>query len=284
VKNTSDSSSFSIRWPTLSVALAAVALAALGTLAVTVQKNDIDILSTVALALAVLSFAAQLIVTMAQSFQSSQVNAEMKETLAAMGANTTALLTNQREQYDTVLNALLRVVPDAIQEVSASGNDDGQTDTEDSEALASRIIDKFRDELRDISPPQSRTVRSVSPAARRRVAQRLNALPERTDGEPIVRVLNGLAPGPIGQFMTFVVGVLRNGRSSGQMVYGPRNSQVPTFDYMDLLAERGLIESSPRENGGRIITLTSEGWVAAALLRPRSNLPAWAASLRHREP
>lgn len=63
---------FKVPWGALSIGLAAIAIAYLGTLVVIASAQNIDALSTVALALAVLAFAAQLIVSLAQASAGAQ--------------------------------------------------------------------------------------------------------------------------------------------------------------------------------------------------------------------
>lgn len=144
-----------VPWSGLSIALAIVALASLGTLAVTTSVKNVDTLSTVALALAVLAFAAQLIVTMAQGHQSAQVNADTEAALTEMRATTSSLLTNQRDQFNSVLKALLRqAIPAAVQDVAAieegSEIEPGARIKEDAEraaelesALQKRVLELF---------------------------------------------------------------------------------------------------------------------------------------------
>jgi len=76
----------------LTVILGVISLASLGTLAVITSVKNVDELSTVALALAVVSFAAQLIVTLAQGQTSAQVNRETMAALTEMRATTNSLL------------------------------------------------------------------------------------------------------------------------------------------------------------------------------------------------
>lgn len=118
-----------VRWSVVALAMGILALGALGTLTAIVSIKDVDTLSTVALALAVVSFAAQLIVTMAQAHQSAQVNGETRAALGEMRANTDSLLSNQTDQYDMLLRALVgkapAVVEDAVADVEAVVQESG---------------------------------------------------------------------------------------------------------------------------------------------------------------
>lgn len=61
-----------VPWNGLAVALSAVAISCLGALIVVASVKDVDVLSTVALALAVLAFAAQLVISLGQAASGAQ--------------------------------------------------------------------------------------------------------------------------------------------------------------------------------------------------------------------
>lgn len=101
-------------WGWLSLVLGIIALASLGTLAVVADRKDADTLSTVALALAVLAFTAQLIVSLAQGYSGSQqvaetqrVNLQAQSALTGIRATSDALLANQRDIVGQLLGAAL---------------------------------------------------------------------------------------------------------------------------------------------------------------------------------
>ncbi|MEU7570495.1 hypothetical protein [Micromonospora sp. NPDC049240] len=110
--------------------------ASLGTLAVIVSIKDVDVLSTIALALAVLAFAAQLIVSLAQAQGSAQqlsqterINSQTQSTLAEVRSTAHALLTNQSDQFNKVLAAALRTVTEsAVREVAEATGDTNASD------------------------------------------------------------------------------------------------------------------------------------------------------------
>src|SRR5262245_48417207 len=94
---------FVVPWGGLSLSLSVLALALLGTLAVVVKKESADVLSTIALALAIVSFSAQLIIALAQAYngilqvsQADRVNADTRSSLTEIRTINSALLANQR--------------------------------------------------------------------------------------------------------------------------------------------------------------------------------------------
>jgi hypothetical protein len=161
-------------WGIVTTVLAIVALASLGTLAVVAGIKDADALATVALALAVLSFGAQLVVTLVQGQQASQVNSETKAALAEMRATTASLLANQRDQFDKVLRAALRqAIPAAVQEVQGEGTDDSGDPASalDVNALAADLEDRVTARVREALASANR------PRVRRATANRLDPAP-----------------------------------------------------------------------------------------------------------
>lgn len=135
-----------VGWAALSLGLAVIATASLGTLITVVSIKDVDVLSTVALALAVVAFAAQLIVSLAQAqtaaqqlAQAERINSQTQTTLVEVRTTSQALLTNQTDQFDKVLGAALRAaIPEAVREVT--DQDGGDTPSSvDLEALAERL-------------------------------------------------------------------------------------------------------------------------------------------------
>lgn len=125
-----------VSWTWLSIGLTLVAGSAIGTLVVVSSVNDVDSLSTIALALAVLAFAAQLIISLAQGIAGSQqlanverVNADTKSALAAVRAAVDSLLSNQSEHFSDLLRAFLnRDSPESISspEATVAENDSSE--------------------------------------------------------------------------------------------------------------------------------------------------------------
>jgi hypothetical protein len=149
-----------IPWTWLSLGLAVVAVTAIGTLAIIVSVKDVDVLSTIALALAVLAFAAQLIVSLAQAQGSAEqlnsterINSETQATLADVRASARALLATQSHQFDRVLSAALRTATeDAVLETTVSAADPpGENGSRiDPELVADRIEANIRDYLASV--------------------------------------------------------------------------------------------------------------------------------------
>ncbi|MFG1833604.1 hypothetical protein [Micromonospora chersina] len=131
---------FHVPWTWATMSLLVVAAASLGTLAVVVSIKDVDVLSTIALALAVLAFAAQLIVSLAQAqgsahqlSQTERINSQTQSTLTEVRSTAQALLTNQSDQFNKVLAAALKSATEsAVREVAeAADTPTGEQETAD---------------------------------------------------------------------------------------------------------------------------------------------------------
>jgi hypothetical protein len=137
-----------IDWRTLAIGLAILSVGSLTTLVVIVSVQDVDVLSAIALALAVIAFAAQIIVSLGQSFATNKqlatseaVNSETRSLLGRITIQSDSLLSNQTQQFDRVLNAALG--NDAVREAVAAvtgGDDDGDISSGlDTEALTQAL-------------------------------------------------------------------------------------------------------------------------------------------------
>lgn len=143
--NESDGGSLTVPWRLVSVGLAVMTVAALAALVTVASINDADELSTVALALAVLAFAAQLVVSLAQGQAATRQEAENRRiasdtqaALAEIRASTAGLMTTVGTQYDRVLDAVLRTLPAAVAEQAEDGV------VIDREALRAQVEEELR--------------------------------------------------------------------------------------------------------------------------------------------
>lgn len=103
-----------ISWSWLAITSITMMLVALGTLVLVATMKDVDALSTIALALAVLSFVIQIGLFVADAWQrsqtetrASQVNIETKSLLSEMKETSRATNELVNRQFDTVLRSLI---------------------------------------------------------------------------------------------------------------------------------------------------------------------------------
>lgn len=122
---------FSMQLSTLAIVLMCVTVASLASLVVVATTKEADALSTVALALAVLAFAAQLIVTITQAQSSAEqtrdtfrINSETKAVLADIQAQAKALVALQSNQFDKLLDRAINVDTISAAIADVAGDDD----------------------------------------------------------------------------------------------------------------------------------------------------------------
>lgn len=282
-----------VPWPGLSVVLGIITLTALGTLAVITSVKDVDTLSTVALALAVLSFAAQLIVTMAQGQQSAQLSAETKTALAEMRATTSSLLTNQREQFDRVLSfAFANAIPAAVQDVAQHADDTESPSADEvdrigelEKALQVRFEEVLGTLRQGASTSTQANVRNYlrdTPTSTLVAdwARKLDGFPEREKAEAAAAVIRTLPPRALVQLDR--LGVLL-GRSPSRASTMTRSRNEPIPEVFEDLVKHGLVTRSTKKLGERehdSYKLTPFGIEALQVLRSRrEDRPDWAADL-----
>lgn len=207
------SSGFKIPWNTLAVGLGTITAASLGTLVVVASVQNVDALSTVALALAVLAFAAQLVVSLAQASagaqqiaQAERINAATQSALADLRATSQSQLVNQKEIFSQVLRAAL---PEVAQEISedavSSGGDTREFDAAAIEVIlesainralanygATPAVDPFR-------PLVSQDIRNVEKAWHRLTLREKSVAKLAGEGEPNGRISKklGIAPATV---------------------------------------------------------------------------------------
>jgi hypothetical protein len=282
-----------LAWGWLSIGLAIVAISALGALAVVAEKDSADILSTVALALAILSFSAQLIVALAQSYngsqqiaQADQVNAATRASLAEIRATSNALLSNQREQFSEVLKAALHsAVPAAVKDVEATaGKDDdaefgGNGPDSTSQELEDRLIARLNEALSRPSvpsPPAVELRRSPTPLYRR-----IRSYPTEPRGRELLEILEQFTPEEALVFGRWATRLMeRNEQGFSRVAMVARGAETGAINN---LVEKGLFTRTARSGSSEPgvtrswLEMTDLGAELASLLLGEGETPAWLA-------
>jgi hypothetical protein len=121
-------SNVEIPWLWVAAGSSTISLGALTTLVIIASVQKVDTLSTVALALAVIAFTAQLglalwqgLLAQAQAVQAERFNSETKAILAELRTSARHLSRTQSGQFDRLLESVLTVVPAAVQTVTFGG-------------------------------------------------------------------------------------------------------------------------------------------------------------------
>jgi hypothetical protein len=287
---------FRVPWVGLTIALTILTITALGTLAVVVKKEATDTLSTIALALAILSFSAQLIIVLAQAYngllqtsQADRVNADTIASLAEIRATSNALLSTQTEQFGTVLHAALKIaIPAAVEDVTPVENGEDSDDMIIDKAarnLEERLFIRLNEALAEGSSPSSFIKNSPSSVSVRDSSgpsplyERLRTYPDEDHGKELLKLLDSL-PGrdatAFGRIATHIFDRAREGGPSWvTFLYDPER-----LSSTDRLVAKDLIvapETSRNKEGirRRRISLTDRGVEVASLFLGQGNTPEW---------
>jgi hypothetical protein len=273
-----------VPWSRVALLLAILSVGSLAALAIVAAVKNADVLSTIALALAVVAFSAQLVIGLAQTnainqqtLLSERVNTETRALLADVRATSQSVLSTIGEQFDTVLRyALGQAIPEAVEAASA---EEGLSDPQVEERLQHALEAALGRYLLGSSGA------SLAPRPRANIAdldaaQRLQTFPNEAEGHDLVKLLESLTPLAANQLRANAEReqhALRNGRSLHQPIVG---SQLPLTEE---LLRRGLAQDASPPSGSesvgtRYTTLTPLGREVARLLLGKGDLPGW---LRH---
>lgn len=282
------STKLSVSWSGLSLALGIIAIASLGTLVVVVAIEDIDVLSTVALALAVLAFAAQIIISLAQAqtsahqiSQTERVNTKTRGLLSQISAQGDAMLAIQSQQFDRVLGAALGgdAIERAVREVTpetAENEKEGvgadQSPALDAAVLAQAIRNELSATLVRSAPP---SYSKGSSGRYRWFVDEMTTYPEETEAKEVLKTASDLSAWQVASLLRRTERYIRKARN-GHKPVGHVENLEDLGPNSKALRERGLTVYEPSVEGGFEARLTKEGRLVARLLRPSGQpLPRW---------
>lgn len=282
-----------IGWRRLAVASSIAAAGSLVALTILAATKNADVLSTVALALAVIAFGAQLVVFIAQSQTTSQqmvqaerLNTDTRSALVEVRATSQAILRTMSEQFQPVLESLIGQVSGKVVQASTrhAGLSPSELRREIENSARKAVEDAFATQL-----DQARTVLAPSPAANTYTPPRpspeaekeleiMKSYPDEAEGRELYRLIRGMDPFAIGALahrarvekvqreFAEVPGIFANpdGRATRQLVaaglWGPAE------------APEGETSGSPNDKWFR---LTNKGLKAASLFEAEEQLPEW---------
>ena len=278
-------SGLTLPWGWLTLVLGIITITALGTLAVIAKKQGADTLSTIALALAILSFSAQLIITLAQAYngtmqiaQADRVNADTRASLAEIRATSNALLSTQREQFSEVLRAALKsAVPAAVEDVASPDgieDDDRDKATKD---LEERLLVRVNEAL--AAPSYTAPITEAPPKRELPpIVTKLNNYPDEKRGRELLEILNSLPPRSaayLGRNATLIRDRAVRGLPPNIIVRGTTGKGHQSLIDQGLI---DLIEIPPNKETGEQryrLELTDLGTEVASLLVGTERTPTW---------
>ncbi|MBM0204571.1 hypothetical protein JNW90_16855 [Micromonospora sp. STR1s_5] len=262
-----------VPWPWLTLSLAVALIACLGTLAVVVSVDNVDTLSTIALALAVLAFAAQLIVSLAQAQGSAEqltqverTNSATQSALADVRSTAQALLSNQSEQFNKVLTAALRsATASVVEEVAdaADSTDPSGVAGLDPELIAERVEGRLRKLI--VAPgPQTPQYDLLTAWAREPVNEH--------EAERALLILAKLHPIYVVEFCNRVF----YPRRSSQSIDGRTVVNLPNLGIQGLV-DAGIYRIATSESMEKraIVSMTDEGRLLIRLMANRPTSRSW---------
>jgi hypothetical protein len=300
---TAQANGLNIGWRVLAVGLSVFSVACLVAVVVVATIKAADTLSTVALALAVISFAAQLIVTLVQAQQAARLNADTASALTEIRTTSASLAATQSGQFETVLQAFIQqartayenVAADAGSDVVASGvatgeANDGQvslgTDADEPKDFASRFAAALGTAIAQAAAQQAAQAQALgqgqSSPVRISLAEwrkLLQTYPSREEGEPVVGTLRGLSGGAMARLAEMVSASLNSLRADRAATYQGTPGQQAENPENQRLIDAGLIEpvaAASTATGRVLYRFTPNGVIAAQLLRGTGERPEWA--------
>lgn len=258
---------FSVKLTTVAVVSLCISVSCLASLVVVATITKADALSTVALALAVLAFAAQLIVTIAQAQSSAEqtrdtfrINAETKAVLAELQAQGKALVAVQSSQFEKLLDRAINAdtVGTAISNL-AQGDEQSGDESPDPEAIALELRTLIEKSIEEQKQPNKsfHVTRQVG----------------RAEGQRTVDEFLSLSP----EAQRLLIGLnAREARNVRPILVDGSPNQAATEE----LRQAGFVEIRGDE-GDRPVFVSVRGRAISEFLDP-SNPVSWADDLRSR--
>lgn len=266
-----------ISYRAMAVGATIIALASLGTVVVIASINDVDTLSTVALALAIIAFVAQLIVFVVQSASASSQLTQSQE----LFGNIRALLVEVSERAEgtrtTVTSINERLLEAALgKAISEKGDRPSGLNVRDVAREVAAALTLAEEQATGTDDSEGFLPRRPSPEDQR-IIQSFLTFPDPAEAAASLEVLQSLDGFTLRRLITFAEDEVRS-RSPGSSLDPGLSGDI---DPDDPLFVNGLIIEAPesRSLAGRPIRVLSQrGREAARLLTAVDTPPAEVAS------
>lgn len=277
-----------IPWPALSIGLLIVAVGSLAALVIVATMSDADALATVALVLAILAFASQLIVSAAQTASANeqyrQINRLYEDTRAVLQrirSQSKMMLANQSDQFNKVLDHVLSPssIESAVAEVTGESSAGIQDDSGDSSPADVNEVAKV---LRAEAERAISVERAGRPVDRpdRRVPERseLRRFPKEEEGREVAARFLALSPDAKRYITDAAAEALKNPSAPiriGQVLPTPIDELPPFFRELEAA---GFLILEPYRRGGETRTgriITSDGFIAIRFFTAHGVVPEY---------
>jgi hypothetical protein len=235
------------RWSWFQIAVVAIVIAVglAVSLAVVAAVQGADLLSTVALALAVMAFSTQILVFVADTWTTSRLNAETHGLLQELRTRVQGTEKTLNKQVDKLTDHLFQNVGREF-----------KSHTEDPERFRERIRNDVRGVLSEVSSEQQIEAVGHSDAyeepelskADEAILAKLESLPDEGTGKKSLELLSTLSPIAVGSLKDFARDELRS------RAYGSEPGMYlrPDHPFTDELIDRGLVQLLRTDEEGDI--------------------------------
>jgi hypothetical protein len=271
-----------VSWQVLAVVLVLVTVASLTSLSIVATIKDVDALSTVALALAVLAFGAQLVGSIVQGqtstqqmLQSERLNAETRSLLSEVRVTSQEIRATQSGLVDRLMGHVLQAIPEAVEEVAATQAEGDPAAL--GEALVQDLSQRLQEEVgRAFTAPLPHGLTSGVTSDDQRAIELLTSFPDEADGQRGLAVLAELSPAAKAALRDW--GRFELSRRRAGLAFG-RRVDLEEDPSLGELLQHGLLErvdgAVALEGDEQHLVLSELGRGVARLLLARGERPGW---------
>jgi hypothetical protein len=261
----------------------------LAALSIITAVKDVDVLSTIALSLAIIAFGVQLLVTTAQnqntaqqSVRSEQLNTQTRTLLAEMQTTARGTETMVREQFGQLLRAFLD-----------AANSAGGGKSFDEAEFEQRLLTNIRREQalrQSASSPPLASATTVSPRRIRReapppaVAYQSGPFPTEEEARPVIEPLLRLSPNARERLKQYALDAQTGGGGSTYVGYPVNSTNPVNIPLNSELAQEGFVNmvrvgGDDGPDDGLVYQLTDLGKLATRVVGGTGEVPEWAAPI-----
>ena len=260
-------------WRSIAIASIVVAVASLSTLTIVVTSQRVDLLTTVALTLAVIAFVAQLMIFIAQGAADATQGRENRSVLTETREALTEIKTTAKGSEDLLRHNFTRVLTHILGEDLQGSGEEGPSETIDEtvERAVNTAFSRVRGEsMRGVGPTSD--VMDLDDETRR-LFEELRSFPEDPavllEARESLMTISPLALIMLQRAMSMTRMDLRRGQGY-QFTIAKRFPDPIVHD----LIEHGLLTVlETTESGARTGRLTARGHQAARILHPTKSPP-----------
>ncbi len=271
-----------ISWQVLAVVMVLVTVSSLTSLSIVATIKDVDALSTVALALAVLAFGAQLVGSIVQGqtstqqmLQSERLNAETRSLLSEVRVTGQEIRATQSGLVDRLMGHVLQAIPEAVEEVAATQADGDPAAL--GQALVQDLSQRLQEEVgRAFTAPLPHGLASGVTSDDQRAIELLTTFPDEDDGQRGLAVLAELSPAAKAALRGW--GRFELSRRRAGLAFG-RRVDLEEDPSLGELLQHGLLDrvdgAVALEGDEQHLVLSEQGRGVARLLLARGERPGW---------